>query len=647
MSDRPKTEIGRQKAVTDALGDDFKFPLFNGRQAIESQRKSGYKNTARAAREIIDNAIEAGAKNVWVVFNRPSAGERVKNERRDAVSAVAYIDNGPGMIPKMARYALSWGGGTHFDEPTGIGRFGFGLPNSSINQTRRVEVYTRTDAKASWTRVVLDINPDKLKTISLSGLVTVDEPDEADLPAFVIEHIKRNKINLGTGTVVVWDRPDRLTARSGTKLKESMLDDFGVVYRYMLGDFTLVVDGVTVKKVDPLFLTPDAMFYKSPEDGGAQKTFDPDLTVAYSRDPETGAQILQLLKTAEDVRTARLDSNVEAVGVISVKVARFPYGFAAERMETVVNGETKFVSVAKDSEPYKRLQIRKKRRGVSFVRANREIDTFDALPTTSSDKANGLGDWPTLQGYALHWGIEIRFSPQLDEVFGIGNDKQTVSPIEDFWRVLTDADVDRAAREENRQQNLLRRKKEAEEAERQASDPDHPNPSTEAAAAAEDAMGRNRPLPEPTVEETQKKFDEAVEEKVKESGQTRDEAEEAVKREAKRKKYAIKFFESDGGVFYKPDFGNGLQRIAMINKLHPFFTAFYSQLNGTGNSKARQVVELLLLALAKAELEGSVAMRQTYEGQREAEWSPFLKIGLSILEQMQPGDPEEREEDVN
>ena len=45
------------------------------------------------------------------------------------------------MVPTMARYALSWGGGTHFNDPTGIGRFGFGLPNSSINQTRRVEAY--------------------------------------------------------------------------------------------------------------------------------------------------------------------------------------------------------------------------------------------------------------------------------------------------------------------------------------------------------------------------------------------------------------------------------------------------------------------------------------------------------------------------
>ena len=83
MAPKLLTEIERQEAVLVELPD--------GRHAIESQRKSGYKNTARAAREIIDNAYEAGAKNVWIVFKRPSEEERGKRERRDAVSAVAFI----------------------------------------------------------------------------------------------------------------------------------------------------------------------------------------------------------------------------------------------------------------------------------------------------------------------------------------------------------------------------------------------------------------------------------------------------------------------------------------------------------------------------------------------------------------------------
>src|SRR5213593_2013588 len=103
------TEVERQESYLAELPSDYNFPLFSGKQAVESQRRSGYKSTARAAREIVDNAIEAGAKNVYVIFDRPRK-ERDKGERQDRVSAIGFIDDGPGMGPVMLRYALTWGG---------------------------------------------------------------------------------------------------------------------------------------------------------------------------------------------------------------------------------------------------------------------------------------------------------------------------------------------------------------------------------------------------------------------------------------------------------------------------------------------------------------------------------------------------------
>ncbi|MCI0632263.1 MAG: ATP-binding protein [Phycisphaerales bacterium] len=634
--ERPETEIERQERVVAQLGDDFEFPLFNGRHAIESQRKSAYKNTARAAREIIDNAYEAGAQNVWVVFDRPNERGREKNQRRDAVGAIAFIDNGPGMIPKMARFALSWGGGSHFENPTGIGRFGFGLPNSSINQTRRVEVYTRTSADDPWIRAVLDITPDRLKQIPASGLVKVDEPQEAELPAFVADYVKRQKIEIGTGTVVVWDKPDRIQPRGGAKLRELMLDDFGVSYRYLLDKFKIVVDSVQVKKVDPLFLTPDAMYYKAAEDGGAISTLDRELPVKYYRDPETGSQHLELLDSAEALRDARIDPAVEAIGTISVRLARFPYGFAGEKIDGRV--------VDKDTDEFRRLQIRRKRRGISYVRAAREIDFVDNLPTSASDRAAGLGEWPILQAYAMHWGLEVRFSPSLDEALGIGNDKQTINPTEDFWRVLVQAEVDKSVRQEELEQREIRNRKTREAAKKQAEDPNVANPAIEAAAQAEQALGRQQPLPAARIEESKGRFKEAVQQRVAITGEDVAKAEEAVRREAERKKYGIGFFTSEGGVFFKPDFGNGLQRMALINTAHPFFQTFYAGLTTLPDPKPRQAIDLVLLTLAKSELEADDQARLMLAHKREAEWSPFLKLGLTILEQLQVGDPEQDDE---
>jgi hypothetical protein len=686
---RIPTEIQRQQKVIDGLGDDYVFPLFNGRQAIESQRKSGYKNTSRAAREIIDNSFEAGAKNVWIAFQRAGDSGRVKGEWKDAVTAVAFIDDGPGMIPKMAQYALSWGGGTHFENPTGIGRFGFGLPNSSINQTRKVSVYSRTDPTTEFVRAVLDITPEKLALIPPSGLVKVEEPEEnVSLPDFVVQYLKRNKIELGTGTVVVWEKPDRLQAKSASKLKEYMLDDFGVVYRYILDEmkFKLTVDGTVVQVVDPLFLMKNSRFYLPPEKGGAMVTFEKNLTVKHSRDAESGVQHVELLKGAEAIRSAKAEAATNkdvVVGTMSVTIARFPYGMVARRVQQDRAGGSGAAAV-KDADAFRRVQIRAKRRGITFVRANREIDTVDLLPTTEKDRANGLGRWPVLQGYALAWGAEVRFSPNLDEIIGIGNDKQTLNPSEDFWRVLCAAEVDKAVREEQKFQQVSRQKEEEKAAEEEATNPDKPNPATDAAAEAESLMGRRRmpddhtggdttggggerdPKTHPgtqagggaadgatgaeagTKSETGTPTEPDTATDTSTRGAVGEDAEPADdSSSASTVTYGIGFFESEGGVFYKPALGNQMKRLALINKAHPFFKTFYTELVKIKNPKARQAVDLLLMALAQAELFADLRTKMIYQHQREAEWSPFLKLGLNMLTEMQAGDPEEDEEDVS
>lgn len=58
VTDRLLTELERQQKYLDRLPKTFEFPLFNAMQALESQRRNGYRNTAAAAREMVDNSIE-------------------------------------------------------------------------------------------------------------------------------------------------------------------------------------------------------------------------------------------------------------------------------------------------------------------------------------------------------------------------------------------------------------------------------------------------------------------------------------------------------------------------------------------------------------------------------------------------------------
>jgi hypothetical protein len=602
------TELERQEKYLADLPDDFSFPLFNVRHAVESQRRSGYRDTAAAAREIVDNAIEAGATRIDVAIET--------DRGKKAVSDMAFIDNGSGMLPKMIRYALTWGGGTHFDQHNFIGRFGFGLPNSSINQTRRVEVYSRTSGDEPWLRGVLDItNPSKF------GAQSIDPAEIAELPSFVLKHLGKEKLTLTHGTVVVWQRPDRLTYKKAATLGQHLVEDFGVTYRYHLKNsvlnpdgLTIVVSGVTVGPVDHLFLTPGARLYMPADEGGAKATVERLLPVRYWEDPATGDKHLGLLDHDADPQAA-IDSG-DIVGAIKVTVARFPNGFAEPSAE--------------DPDAKKRFEIRKGRRGMSFVRANREIDTVDVFPRTQKDRSDGLGNWPLLQSYAYYWGIEVRFDPAFDDVFGITNDKQSVRPIEDFWRVLTAAEIDDAARRENREQAKQRERPKPVER------PEGTSPAENSAQAADVGTSTKPDIPDREKGRAREELDQAAERKAAEGGGDVEAAQKALEEQTKRSKYRVEYNDIVGGPIYDPKWV-GEQITVVINRQHQLYQLLYGDLSRLGAARAKEAVDLLLFALARAELKVIDDEKALfYAAQRRSVWSPFLADAIANLANKMP-----------
>lgn len=621
-SDRLLGEIERQQKYLSRLPAQFEFPLFNAQRALESQRSSGYRDTASASREIVDNSFEAGADLVHVVFDtaRNAINQKV-------VSQVAFIDNGSGMLPEMARYALTWGGGTHFDDPNFIGKFGFGLPNASINQSRRVDVYTRSNSSVPFTHTYLDIDE-----FSEFGVQQIPDGEAAELPQFVDDYLQRNEIAFEHGTVVVWVRPDRLSYRRPGRLKEHLLDDFGTTYRYLLRSdekpdgLKLVVEGVSVKPVDPLFALPSGRFYRSEEDGGAIVVQDRFLPVSYFEDAETGERHLRLLNDE-----AELDDSdaLLAAGAINVRIMRLPVGFAEEKTDK-----------GSDSDAPKRFEIRKSRRGMAFVRAGRELQIISSFPRSARDVASGMGRWPLLQSYAYHWGVEVRFQPDLDEVFGITNDKQGVRPIEDFWRVLAEAEIDTAVREENRWQATQRRRQ------RRPTPPSSPSVAEQAAHDADVARGVKPGVPPFFREGARKALNEEADRRASISEKSRAEALKALEREAERRPYRIEYFDTPFGPFFEPRW-IGAQTVVRVNKAHPFYTTLYEELlRRPDGGRAKEAVDLLLICLAKAELTTEVdQMALWYEAQRQQVWSAFLETAMRSLGQKLETPEERAEED--
>jgi len=617
------SELERQDKYLAELPDNFSFPLFNTKRALESQRQNGYRSTAVAAREIVDNSFEGKASKVHVVF------ETTVHTTRPVVSSVAFIDNGAGMKERMARFALSWGGGTHFDDPNFIGKFGFGLPNASINQTKKVEVYTRT--KKSEPIMKAWLNLDDYKSFDHQ---TVPEPVQKDLPDFVKKYLKKVGWEFDHGCVVVWKEPDQLTYKSPKVLEGHLLDDFGVTYLFLLEGKELVVNGTPVERVDPLFLTPGARLYVPEAEGGAVDVLKGTPIAIWARyfvDETTGA--FRLEKVTDAATVDRNDPNFRALGTITIRVSRLPYGFAQ-------GGKSK--DIPEDAR--QRFEIRQTRRGMSFVRAGREIETWDAFPRSARDKASGLGDWPMLQSYAYHWGIEVAFGPEFDEAFGITNDKQRVRPIDDFWRLLTQEGIDAVLRRENDWQHKTReeaqRKKRAEKAKASNS----PTPAEEAAAAVPVITGKKMAVPDRAKPQARKRAEEEIKRRAAETKLPEAEIRKAHEQEEERRRVKIDYFDDPYGPFMLPEWV-GSQAVVKVNRQHPFFTVVYGEiLNLVGGYKAKQGLDVLLIALGAAELElTDETAQQQYQYLRENVWSKFLAVALHNLNtKAQPLD--EREE---
>ena len=397
---------------------NYAYALFNGKVAIESQRKSNYKTTARAGREIIDNAIEAGGSgtNIYVLIEK-WGDEAPRGIRKTTVRRIYFYDDGPGMFHddndhSMLRFALTWGGGTNHENPDReIGRFGFGLPNASISQCRKTSVYSCEDGK-EWNVGILDID-----SMNEFGMIEVPEISKAALPKFVQQWAKKNKIDTSSGTCVVWDECDSLSTATAATLKEDLIYDFSMTYRNYLDVVSIYVDSKDpIEKIDPTFLDPDARYYvppvediDDPTSGGARLIFNKTIDVKYWKDKNTSAHNVSLIpdrNAMEDAKKQLLDPHGDmtdvAIGKIRIRIARLPLGFAELQKEFF-----------QDELSNERLNIRSNQKGFHFVRSGREIDVCDVAPKSKRAEGRGLGNWIQLQNYSYHFPVEFTFDPSL------------------------------------------------------------------------------------------------------------------------------------------------------------------------------------------------------------------------------------------
>jgi hypothetical protein len=351
---------------------------------VKSMRDNGYKNTAYAIAELIDNSLQHGSTEVELIcLEGDMQIAALKTVSR--IKEIAILDNGKGMNSDTLQNALQFGNGTNLDKDaqTGIGKFGMGLPSSSISQAVRVDVWSWQNGYKEALHSYLDVDE-----ISRGTLSEVPEPTKLPIPEKWLQVIHK----LGdTGTLVLWTNLDRCLWRTGKTIIDHSEFLVGRMYRKFINSGKAIIKATVVKETNlknPVFskqfLANDPMYLMENTSVSAslleQELADP-MFVKYGGDDGY-----------EKKYVVKLDGKTHEVSV------RYSIATEATRKGRNAGGLAHGKHAGGNV-------------GVSILRAGRELD-LDTSWVISYDPRER---W---------WGVEVEFPPALDEVFGVTNNKQ-------------------------------------------------------------------------------------------------------------------------------------------------------------------------------------------------------------------------------
>lgn len=215
---------------------------------IETFRAIGY-SIETAIADIIDNAITAGAKNIWIDYDWKGSN-----------TTLSILDDGIGMNNEQLIQAMRPGSKNPLEERKSddLGRFGLGLKTASFSQSRKFTVFSLAkDCNAVFWTWDLDF---------------VNQAQAWKLIRFIPNENKwfQNLESLETGTCVVWWDLDRLTkdtSEDNEQAKSKFLEIMDsvkshlsmVFHRYMDEGLKIHFRGREIKPWDPFMIGVDGL----------------------------------------------------------------------------------------------------------------------------------------------------------------------------------------------------------------------------------------------------------------------------------------------------------------------------------------------------------------------------------------------------
>jgi hypothetical protein len=211
---------------------------------VESLRDTGYTFTTSVA-DIVDNSVSAKATLINIRLE--------VDFRLNPMLMIA--DNGDGMDKDSLVKAMTYGSPKRPDAKS-LGKFGMGLKTASTSFCRCLTVISRKDGEMNLRQWDLDVivNDDKWR------LITPDPENYSD----AIEYLDQISSN-GNGTVVVWEKIDRLVRTNTEGTLRVQIDHIvndlrdhlsGVFFNFLSSgneypDIEISINAVKVEPWDP------------------------------------------------------------------------------------------------------------------------------------------------------------------------------------------------------------------------------------------------------------------------------------------------------------------------------------------------------------------------------------------------------------
>lgn len=219
---------------------------------ITGLRDTGYDfNTSLA--DIVDNSVDANSKKIDIRIELRTNGDPL----------VTVVDDGCGMNREELLDGMRYGSSdSQRKDPKRLGKFGLGLKTASTAFCRRLSVISKAKAEEKYYMATWDLD-----LVARDNKWKLELSREEDIPRLLLSRIK-SFASEGHGTLVVWDKIDRMSTGSG-KVSKKAVDSYAkgfsqyatmIYHRFLDSDdtrarnITMFINGIMQIPFDPFCL---------------------------------------------------------------------------------------------------------------------------------------------------------------------------------------------------------------------------------------------------------------------------------------------------------------------------------------------------------------------------------------------------------